>query len=372
MRIIIAGGGTGGHLYPGIALAREFQRYDPKVGVIFIGTERGLESKVLPKEGFALKKIRVEGLMGKGVFRKFLSLMKLPIGMLDSIRILRDLQPDCVIGVGGYAAGPALMSASLMGFLTVILEQNAIPGITNRILSRFVNLVVTSFEDSRTYFKNRRVRVMGNPIRREIAEKEWKRKEKGIFTLLIFGGSQGASSINRAVIEALDYLSEVKDNIEIIHQTGEKDYDLVRRAYEERGFKAEVLPYIFDMSTAYSRADLILCRSGATTIAEVTANGKAAILVPYPYAAHDHQVKNAGVLERAGAAAVILDKDLKGERLAGIILTLFKDRERKKKMEEASKSLGRPDAAEKISELCRELIENRRKIKEQEITCTGR
>ncbi len=358
--MIIAGGGTGGHLFPGIAIAEEFLRRDPAHRVLFIGTERGLEKKVLGELGYPLRTLKVEGLQGRGPGRILSSLLKIPGSLLASFRILRAFQPAVVVGVGGYASGPAVLAARLMGMKTAIAEQNAFPGLTNRILGRFVHRIFVTFPASLSWFPAGRTRVTGNPIRTAfLADQTKTGRRDPRFTLLIFGGSQGAHAINRIVMEALDSLESLKDRIRFIHQTGERDRETVAGAYRERGFAAEVSPFISDMAAAYRQADLLLCRAGATSIAEITAGGKAAVLIPFPFAVNDHQTQNAEVLVRAGAAEMIPEKGLDGRRLAAVIERLCCIRSEIKQMETASAALGKIRAAADIVDGCLELVENR-------------
>jgi UDP-N-acetylglucosamine--N-acetylmuramyl-(pentapeptide) pyrophosphoryl-undecaprenol N-acetylglucosamine transferase len=358
--MIIAGGGTGGHLFPGIAIAEEFLRRDPANRVLFIGTERGLEKKILDGLGFPLRTLKVEGLKGRAPVRIPAALFKVPGGLFASFRILRTFQPAVVVGVGGYASGPAVLAARLMGIRTAIAEQNAFPGLTNRILGRFADRIFVTFSASARWFPAGRTRVTGNPIRTAfLAERPQGEKDDPRFTLLIFGGSQGSHAINRIVMDALDSLGELKDRIRFIHQTGEKDREAVEEGYRNRGFAAEVTPFILDMAAAYRAADLLLCRAGATSIAEITAGGKAAILIPFPFAVNDHQTKNAELLVDAGAAEMIPEKGLDGGRLAAAIERLYRRPEEIQKMEKASASLGNIRAAATIVGACLELIENR-------------
>jgi len=359
--MVIAGGGTGGHLFPGIAIAEEFLRRDPAHRVLFIGTERGLEKKILGELGFPLRTLKVEGLQGRGPGLIFASLLKIPGSLLASFRILRTFQPAVVVGVGGYASGPAVLVARLMGLKTAIAEQNAFPGLTNRILGHFVHRIFLSFQVSSRWFPADRTRVTGNPIRAAfLADQTKTGKRDPRFTLLIFGGSQGAHAINRIVMDALGSLEHLKDQIRFIHQTGEKDRETVAGAYRERGFAAEVSPFILDMAAAYRAADLLLCRAGATSIAEITAGGKAAVLIPFPFAVNDHQTQNAEVLARVGAAEMISEKGLDGRRLAAVIERLCRHPEELKQMETASASLGNVRAAAAIIDGCLDLVENRR------------
>ena len=359
--MIIAGGGTGGHLFPGIAIAEEFLGRDPTNRVLFIGTERGLEKKVLDELDFPLRTLKVEGLQGRGPVRILASLFKIPGSMLASFRIIRMFQPVVVVGVGGYASGPAVLAARLMGIRTAIAEQNTFPGLTNRILGRFVHRIFVTFSVSARWFPAGRTRVTGNPIRTAfLAEKPQAEKGDPRFTLLIFGGSQGSHAINEIVMNALDDLVDLKDRIRFIHQTGEKDREMVEDGYRKRGFAAEVTPFILNMAEAYRMADLLLCRAGATSIAEITAGGKATILIPFPFAVNDHQTKNAELLARAGAAEMIPEKELDGRRLAAVIERLYRHPEGIKQMETASAALGNIHAAAAIVDACLELVKNRR------------
>jgi UDP-N-acetylglucosamine--N-acetylmuramyl-(pentapeptide) pyrophosphoryl-undecaprenol N-acetylglucosamine transferase len=365
--MIIAGGGTGGHLFPGIAIAEEFLRRDPANRVLFIGTERGLEKKILDGLGFPLRTLKVEGLKGRGPVRIPASLLKIPGGLLASFRILRTFQPAVVVGVGGYASGPAVLAARLLGLKTAIAEQNAFPGLTNRILRRFADRIFVTFSASARWFPADRTRVTGNPIRAAFLADQMKTGERDPrFTLLIFGGSQGSHAINRIVMEALDSLGELKERIRFVHQTGDKDREMVEDGYRKRGFAAEVTPFILDMAVAYRAADLLLCRAGATSIAEITAGGKAAILIPFPFAVNDHQTKNAELLVRAGAAEMIPEKELDGRRLGAAIERLCRHPEEIQKMEKSSASLGNIRAAATIVDACLELIEDR-----QPMECRG-
>jgi UDP-N-acetylglucosamine--N-acetylmuramyl-(pentapeptide) pyrophosphoryl-undecaprenol N-acetylglucosamine transferase len=361
--MIIAGGGTGGHLFPGIAIAEEFLRQHPENRVLFIGTERGLEKKILGELGFPLRTLKVEGLKGRSPVRIPAALLKIPGSLLTSFRILRTFQPAVVVGVGGYASGPAVLAARLLGITTAIAEQNAFPGLTNRILGRFVHRIFVTFSESASWFPAERTRVTGNPIRKAfLTDQMTTGKRDPRFTLLIFGGSQGSHAINRIVMEALTGLGELKNRIRFIHQTGKTDRETVEDSYRKRGFAAEVSPFIADMAAAYREADLLLCRAGATSIAEITASGKAAILIPFPMAVNDHQTKNAELLVRAGAAEMIPERELDGRRLAAAIERLYHRPEEIQKMEKASASLGNSRAAAAIVGACLEFIEDRQPV----------
>ncbi len=354
MRIVIAGGGTGGHLYPGIALAHEFMRLRPGSSVLFVGTERGLEARVVPREGFELATIRVRGIVGRGVWRAAASLARLPAALGQAWAVLRRFRPDLVIGVGGYAAGPSIVAARLMRRRIVLLEQNVLPGVTNRILAPLADLVVPAFDESKAAFRGR-VEVMGNPVRRTVVA-AGRTPLPGTPSLLIFGGSQGAVAINRAVTGALGKLAAIP-GLSIVHQTGRTDYAATQAAYAASSVAAKVEPYLDDMGTAYANASLVVSRAGATSVAELTACGRPAVLIPYPHAAHNHQERNARALEAAGAAHVILERQLTAAGLAEVIAGLLGDRPRLIRMAEASRSLGRPDAGEQIARRCLALVE---------------
>jgi len=360
--MIIAGGGTGGHLFPGIAIAEEFLRRNPSHRILFIGTERGLEKKILGGLGLPLRTIRVEGIKGRRPMQTPGAVAKIPGSLVASFRILREFSPDIVVGVGGYASGPAVLAARLMGMKTAIAEQNAFPGLTNRILGNFTDRIFLAFSASQRWFPKKRTLVTGNPIRAAfLEERPEERKNRPLFTILIFGGSQGARAINRIVGEALDDLLHLKDRLCFIHQTGESDRETVADAYGKRGFTAEVSPFIMDMAAAYRKADLLLCRAGATTIAEITAGGKASILIPFPFAVNDHQTHNAEVLSRAGAAEVIAEKDLGGPLLAALMERLYRNPEAVRNMGASAAKLGNPNAAKNIVDACLALLEYRRR-----------
>jgi UDP-N-acetylglucosamine--N-acetylmuramyl-(pentapeptide) pyrophosphoryl-undecaprenol N-acetylglucosamine transferase len=354
MRIVIAGGGTGGHLYPGLALAHEFMRLRPGSSVLFVGTERGLEARVVPREGFELATIRVRGIVGRGVWRAVATLVRLPVALAQAWAVLRRFRPDLVVGVGGYAAGPTIVAARLTRRAVVLLEQNVLPGLTTRLLAPLADVVVAAFEDSRAACRGQ-VEVLGNPVRRAVVA-AGRTALPDAPALLVFGGSQGAVAINRAVTGALGRLAAIR-GLSIVHQTGPTDHATTQRAYAAAGVTAKVEPYLDDMGAAYASAALVVSRAGATTVAELTACGRPAVLIPYPHAAHGHQERNARALEAAGAAQVILERDLSGERLGEVVAELLGDRPRLARMAEASRALGRPDAGEEIARRCLALVE---------------
>jgi len=353
MRVILAGGGTGGHLFPGLAVAREFQRRNTMTEILFVGTEQGIEARVLPQQGLRLEMIPVRGLKGRGLRGLVDALYGIPAGLLCSLRILGNFRPDCVIGLGGYASGPFLIASRLKRIRCAIMEQNLQPGFTNKLLARWVDRIFTSYRDSTAYFPAAKVVETGNPVRWRTLP-ECHRDDR--FTLLIFGGSAGAHRVNLAVIEALRQLTDLASGLRLIHQTGAVDLPAMKKAYATLPFEAEVLPFIDKMDEAYARADLVVCRAGATTVAELTAFGKAAILVPYPYAIYDHQRWNAKALADRGAAEMILDQELSGEKLAARIRAYMADRAQRQRIAEAARALGRPEAAARIVDECYALV----------------
>ncbi|MBI2359872.1 MAG: undecaprenyldiphospho-muramoylpentapeptide beta-N-acetylglucosaminyltransferase [Deltaproteobacteria bacterium] len=354
MRVIMAGGGTGGHLFPGLAVAREFQRRDQMTKVLFVGTKQGIESRILPREGFPLETIPVRGMKGRGLRGMGQAAYGIPAGLWRSFGILGRFRPDLVVGLGGYSSGPVLLAAKVKRRRTVIMEQNLQPGFTNRILGRVVDRVFASYEESAVYFPRAKVVVTGNPVRWQ-ALPEVARDEK--FTLLVCGGSAGAHRINASVVEALQTMRDLASALRVIHQTGEADFAAMKGAYSLLPFEAELMPFIDKMDQAYARADLILCRAGASTVAELTSFGKAAILVPYPYAVYDHQRLNARALEERGAAEVLLDRELDGEKLGRRIRALYEDRDRLRTMGRAARKLGKPEAAKRIVDECYGLVQ---------------
>ena len=357
-RVVIAGGGTGGHLYPGIALARALTRNDMDIEISFVGTQKGLEAKVLPQEGFNLKTILSAGLLGKKKIARWVSWCKLPISTAQSMSFLLRKRPGLVVGVGGYASGPLVLSAWVLRIPILIHEQNCIPGMTNKWLGKIADKIAVSFKDSSAMFPKEKVEVTGNMIREEFCKpKEEFPQNNGPFWVFVLGGSQCASSINMAMVEALQFLSQQKLDLHITHQTGETDLEMVNMQYKKNHFPADVRPFIDDIEDQYRKASLVICRAGATTLAEVTACGKMSILVPFPHATHNHQVKNARILEAANAGEIVLDEELSGLRIAKSIIQAMEEPKRLKIMEENSYKLGNRDATEKVRLLCMELLE---------------
>jgi UDP-N-acetylglucosamine--N-acetylmuramyl-(pentapeptide) pyrophosphoryl-undecaprenol N-acetylglucosamine transferase len=353
MKVLIAAGGTGGHIYPGIAVAKEILRRDASSEVLFVGTARGLETKIVPDNGFQLSLIKSAGLKNVGFAGKLKGLLILPQSFLEARRLIKDFNPDVVVGAGGYVSGPVLLMASMMRVPTLVMDSNALPGFTNRRLAPFVSKAALTFDEALPFFGKKGI-VTGNPVRKEFFEVQPKERGEKV-NLLIFGGSQGARAINNAMGEALALMP--KDKLQITHQTGESDLEKIREIYSRSGFNgaADVRAYISNMVDEFAKADLVICRAGATTCAELSAAGKAAIMVPLPTAADDHQRKNAEALQTAGAAKMILQKDLTGESLANEILDLINSPGKISAMETATKKMARRDAAEATVDLIEEL-----------------
>jgi len=357
MTIVIAAGGTGGHLYPAVALAREFVGRDPRAKVLFVGTVRGLESKVLTHEGFELVLISAKPVMGKGLFGALTGLCAMPVSLWQCLRTLRARRANLVIGVGGYTSPMMVLAAALAGVARVILEPNANPGMANKAVGRFAQRVFLAFESAADSFDHSKVRVVGTPIRKAFLEGfEQSRKKSSPPHLLIFGGSQGAKAMNEAVMEGLPELMTLLPHVTVTHQTGESDHARVAEAYRRAGVESQVMPFIYDMPAALRQADLVVARAGAMTVAELTACGKPAILIPLPSAIYDHQTRNAKVMEAAGAAVVLTQSDLTGSLLVRTVESILGDPRRLRAMGEASLSLRRIDAAEVIVRECYALM----------------
>jgi UDP-N-acetylglucosamine--N-acetylmuramyl-(pentapeptide) pyrophosphoryl-undecaprenol N-acetylglucosamine transferase len=347
MRVIVAGGGTGGHVIPALAIAQELRsRYDALV--VFIGTSRGIETRLVPAAGFELHLIEVGGLNRVDFATRLKTLLDLPRAVTASARLVREFRPDVMVGVGGYASGPAMLAAAMMNVPTVAFEPNVVPGFANRLVAPMVRAAAVHFKETCHYFHN--CQVTGVPVRREFFNVP-KRAKGAPPTLLVFGGSQGAHAINQAVVDALPRLMAAVPEIHIIHQTGEKDYPDTQAAYLVAMASAEVAPFIDDMPGVFARADLVLCRSGASTVAEIAAAGKPAIFAPLPTAADDHQSHNAAALAAGGAARLLPQAELTPERLVTEIASLLCDRAGLHKMSEAARGFAHPDAAAKIASL---------------------
>ena len=358
MRLIVAGGGTGGHLFPGIALATGMQERVKECRVLFIGTPRQLDQDTLGGHDFELDSIECMGLKGMGVKHRIKSIMQLPFAILEARKKLKRFSPDLVFGVGGYVTGPVLLAARLGGYPVCIHEQNSVPGLANKVLSKIANRIFISIPCSYPFAKNRTV-MTGNPVRREIIDASGPPQEKkgGQVTVLVLGGSQGAHRVNMLVLEAAERLTELfGDRLKLIHQTGKKDVSEVKLRYQEIGVDAAVSDFFQDMADLYRQADLVISRAGATTLAELSVMGLPALLIPYPYAADNHQRKNALYYEEGGGAKTFPEHELTGEKLAGEVLSLLKDPERLRSMSENMKKMGKPDATDRIIDECLTLV----------------
>ncbi len=352
-RLLIAGGGTGGHLFPGVAVAEELLEREPDAELLFVGTARGIEARVVPELGWNIELIKVSGLKTVGALGAVRGALRIPGSLWQSRKILKRFRPDAVIGVGGYASGPVVLAAKLMGIKTAILEQNSIPGLTNRILGKFARKIFLSFGHSQSFFSAKKSVLVGNPIRKQILgslQSDAKATSDDL-RLFIFGGSQGAKAVNEMCCQALILLAEEGLHPSIVHQTGTAFLDATVATYKEAGIEADCRAFISDMAEEYRAADLIVARSGATTIAELGIVGKPAILVPYPFAANNHQVLNAEEMVNAGAALMLEQEGPEdGKRMAESIGGLLRDAGKRKNMSDAMQALGRPDAAEQIVE----------------------
>lgn len=350
MRAILAGGGTGGHVIPALAIAQQLQK-QYGAGILFIGTSRGIENRLVPNAGFELRHVDVGALKNVGFFTRLKTLFDLPRAVLAAGRILSQFRPDVAIGVGGYASGPAMLAAVLRRIPTLIFEPNVVPGFANRIVAPFVSAAAVHFEETGKFFRH--CRVTGVPVREAFFGSD---TEPGTPTLLIFGGSQGARAINEAAIQAIPELLRQIPGLQVIHQTGEAGYNDARAAYANLGSAVEVHRFIDDMPRYFARASLLVCRSGASTVAEVTAAGKPTIFVPFPRAADDHQKRNAEALVRAGAAVMLEQSQLTAGSLVQTVRSLFADPVRLKSMGKAGRKLAHPNAAKEIADLAGRLV----------------
>jgi UDP-N-acetylglucosamine--N-acetylmuramyl-(pentapeptide) pyrophosphoryl-undecaprenol N-acetylglucosamine transferase len=361
--LMIAGGGTGGHIYPAIAIARGYIERDPSRRVVFVGTEKGLEKTIVPKAGFPLEFISVGGLKGKGGVDLIRNLARLPVGFLQAWSVVGRHKPSIVLGVGGYSSGPVLAAARLRGIPTMIHEQNAYPGLTNRLLAKLVKSVAVAFAEALPRLKRSDGIVTGNPIRKEFFEAGGAGRSTSPGSskrrLLLFGGSQGSRILNDTMTGALLFLARLKDDLEIVHQTGSNELQKVQEAYRSSPFpNARVVPYLDPIVGEIAAADFIVSRAGAMTIGELSAIGRAAILVPFAAATNNHQELNARVVESAGGAVVITEKELTPERLAAAITSIAGDPERARRMGEASRKLATPDATDRIVDFIEKIQRN--------------
>jgi len=355
MKVLIAGGGTGGHIYPGIAVAEELKRLSPETGVLFVGGDRGLEGRVVPEAGFELATIPARGLPRKALWRVPGALLANTGAFVKAAGIVSSYKPDVVLGTGGYVSAPVVVAAWLARVPVLLQEQNAVPGLTNRMLARVADEVHVAFTESRSWFARKdRLKLSGNPVRRMILSGD-RRQALARFglseqaaTVFVFGGSRGARRINEA---ALDAMTRLRGGLQaqFILQTGKEDFAWAKERAEKEQLPVTVVPYLTHIHEAYAAADLVVCRAGAMTLAEIAACGVPAILVPYPFAAYDHQVTNAQNLAERGGAVMILDADLTGERLATEVQRLVKDRPTLIRMSSNARRFARPDAAERIA-----------------------
>ncbi len=363
MRLIITGGGTGGHLFPGISLAQAMMRTNPGCEVLFIGTERKVDKKALLDLGFATTAIKSQGIKGKNISAKIKALLQQPVAFFKAAGIIRKFKPDLVFGVGGYVTGPVILAARLLGITTCIHEQNSIPGLANKLLGHFVHRVFVSLPGSERYFPAAKTILSGNPVRSSIvkaASKVSRKNYQAPLTLLILGGSQGARRLNSLMLEAAEkYLTGVRPLANIIHQTGEHDESLVREKYAALGINARVEAFFHDMAEIYSRADLVVSRAGATTLAEITVFHKPVILVPFPYAADNHQEINGRYLVEAGGGLMFKQSELNGEKLGREITRLLGDTKLLEEMAANSGKVAKPEATVTIINGCLELLKDK-------------
>lgn len=358
MKAIIAGGGTGGHLMPGIAVAKELVRRDPESRILFVGARQGIEVEVVPAEGFELVTLDVGGFKRTGWSRRLGNFIGMGIALARSVRLVSSFEPDAVVGLGGYASFPVMAVATLRGLPRVVMEQNVFPGLANRVLGRRADFVAVPDERAASFFPGRAV-VTGNPVRPEFRAIE-PREHRAPFTVLVTGGSQGAESINRAVVDGLSRLHDWTPRLRFVHQTGKRQVEEVRRAYADRGFEAEVASFFPNFQDRYASADLVVCRAGATTVEELRASGRAAILIPLPFAADDHQRHNARAMVDRNAAVMIDPVDLSGARLVEEIVGLLERPERIREIENAARQMAIPDADVRIADLIERAIEKRK------------
>ncbi len=355
MNIILSGGGTGGHLFPGIAIAQEFKRRGTDHNILFIGSKHGIEARVLPQKGFQLETTVIKGFQGKGIQKKIRSLISIPYALAQAMITVKKHKADIIIGMGGYISFPALIAGKAMRIPTAIHEQNSFPGLSNRIIGRCADRVFVSFEESSRHFQKDKTIYSGMPVRREFFS-NLTVPDQNTFCVFVCGGSQGARQINRAVAEALPRLTGLKERIRFIHQTGPADCDDLKQCYREHGFEATVAPFFDDMLECYRQSHLVVARSGAATLAELALCARASILIPFPYAANNHQEKNARVFSERGAAHMILSEDIPSEPLAHCIIALEKNREKIAIMQKKAAALAQPQAAATIVDECCRLI----------------
>ena len=350
MRLIIAGGGTGGHLFPAMAIASAVQGLAPRAEVLFVGTRHGIEARILPERGLPVRFISTRGIRKTGLMNRLFAVGELPFAVIQSMRLIRDFRPDVVLGVGGYASGPVVAAAALLRLPTAIQEQNSVMGTTNRLLARFVDRIFVSWERTEPQTAPEKTILAGNPIRQDLFDSPAFPDNSDRFKLLVFGGSRGASSINRAFANHVEMLKPHADEIGVVHQTGKDGRAEVEAAYRAAGVPAHVTEFIDNIGSFYRWADLVVCRSGASSLAELTAFGKPAVVAPYPYAIGDHQMKNARHLEAAGAVRIVPDSELANGALVKAVVELMSNQIALAAMARKSRQMGRPEAATRIAE----------------------
>jgi UDP-N-acetylglucosamine--N-acetylmuramyl-(pentapeptide) pyrophosphoryl-undecaprenol N-acetylglucosamine transferase len=356
MRVVIAAGGTGGHVYPALAYAKEFQQRDPEGTILFVGTGKSLEGEILANDGFGFEPITVEGFVGRGMWGMMRSLALLPKSVWQAVHILRSQHTDLVIGTGGYFSPPVIVAAWLLNIPRVLLEPNAMPGLANRVLGPLADRIFLAFDSAIPFFPSSKVKVIGTPIRQAFVLENPPEPPQKLSHLLIFGGSQGARAINSAMLEAGKSSATLRQRMTVTHQTGADDCERVKAGYAQLGMRVAVHPFLFDMPQELAKADLIVCRAGASTLAELSAYGKVAILIPFPHATHNHQEKNARAVEAAGAARVLLQAELTGERLAKEIEMCMSDISRVQEMAGRSWALRKVHATEQMVQECLSLV----------------
>ncbi len=357
MRLMLAGGGPGGHFFPALAIAEALKFDSPSSEILFVGTKRGIEARLIPQTEFPIKFVSARGIMRTGILNSIRAGMEIPVGILQSFKIINDFKPDFVLGVGGYASAPTLVAALILNIETGIQEQNSMMGAANRMLSKFVNKIFISWQNTSPSTPTDRTFLVGNPVRKTLFQRNSIPMDTNKFKILIFGGSKGANSLNLGMVEHVDKLRNLASRIKIVHQTGPDLMDKVKEAYKQATIDAEVTEFITDMGSYYSWADLVVCRAGASSLAEITAVGKPAIVVPFPFAAEDHQTKNALWLEDQHAVKMVKDADLKTGALISQIRDLLDAPAALKSMAENAGRLGKPDAARRI---VHEILKSRR------------
>ena len=353
-RVLFAGGGTGGHIFMAVALARELEKQNPGVEVLFVGARRGMGNDIVPALGFRFQTLNIGGFKGVGVFRAVVTLLQIPGSLLSSRRMIRNFSPSIIVGLGGYSSGPIMLAGKALGFPGLLIEPNVQPGFTNRVLKHWVDAAAVAFEETGRWF-GKKARLTGIPVRQEFHQVSSKISRGGPLCLLVFGGSQGSSPMNQLVCEALPFLPSAE--IKIVHQTGLADYFSVKERYQHAGFEAEVIDFIQDMPAYFSRADLILSRAGASSVAEIAAAGRPSILIPLPHATDDHQRMNARALVQKRAALSLEESETTGEELARLLVELAQNRDRLDQMAQASRELAHPDSRTKIIELMEEFTQ---------------